>query len=330
MSGLEFREPLWFLLLIPWAGTIAWYLFARVRERETSISVPSIDAYEKAPSLRAATYDYLPLLRAVSTLLLVIALAGPGKSLGFTSVLHPGIDIFVALDVSDSMGSEDFEPKNRLQVAKNVLRDFITLRVHDRIGLVVFSGEACLMSPLTLEHETIAETLDEADLDTVREEGTAIGEALALAASRMPEEKGRTRIVLLLTDGVNNRGSVEPETAARMCARMGIKVYTVGIGSDEPRTAWQGLRSLFKGRHQEFDEATVKEIAAITGGKYFRASSAGVLWENVKDIDALEKSTVRKNEYMEFRDGFMPWLAVAALFFLAEIILRAAVYRKVP
>ncbi len=330
MSAFEFREPLWLLLLIPWAALILFHVRFRVRENEASISVPDARGLARGWSFRASTYPYLHALRAGAVLFLVLALAGPGRSVGSTSVNHPGIDIFVALDASDSMGSEDFEPRNRLQVAKNVLRDFIARRANDRIGLIVFSGEAYLQCPLTLEHDMIAQVLDETGLDTVPEEGTAIGDALALAASRMPGDKGRTRIILLLTDGVNNRGFVDPVTAAKMCAREGIRVYAVGIGSEPPSSVWEALRSLWKKRYHEFDEAAVRELAQITGGKFYRAGSAGVLWENVKDIDQLEKSVAVKNEYVEFRDGFMPYLAAAVLLFLAEVLLRAAFYRKVP
>jgi len=332
VPGFDFKDPLFLLLLIPLAAAAALYLRLRMGERGAAIALSSVRLAGHRPSIRTAAYPYLPLLRFASVFLLILALARPGKSVEATGIRTPGIDIMLALDVSDSMKGEDFEPDNRLGVAKRVIRDFIARRPNDRVGLVVFSGDAYLHCPLTMDHSVVLDLVDELDFDTVEEEGTAIGEALALAASRMPEGGAKSRIILLLTDGMNNRGSIDPETAAALCAGAGIRVYPVGIGR-EGRVPYPSGGGIFRSTRyllNHFDEKSLRAVADLSGGVFYRAESTGVLWDRVRDIDRLEKSDIETKVYREFYDGFQFFLAAAMALFFLEILLRSAIFRKVP
>ncbi len=332
MHGPDFKDPLYLLLLIPFAATVAWYIYRRIGGRRAAIAVSSAMVVERRGSIRVTTYPYLPVLRFAAVFLLIIALARPGTSVDMTSIKNPGIDIMIAMDVSDSMMGQDFEPDNRLEVAKRVVRDFIARRTSDRVGLVVFSGDAYLHCPLTVDHNVVGEIIDELDFETVDEEGTAIGEAIALAAARMIESTAKSRVILLLTDGMNNRGSIDPETAAALCAEAGIRVYAVGIGR-EGRVPYPVGKGIFRSQRfllNHFDEKALRGVAGLTGGKFYRAESGGVLWENVRDIDRLEKSDIETRVYREFHDGFQYFLAAAMILFFLEIMLRSVFYRKVP
>jgi len=330
--GIEFKDPAWLLLLLPAAGMAAWYIWKGLYHRESALAVSSAEVVRRPRTIRVVLYPWLPALRFLSIFFIIIALSRPGRGIDYTSIRNQGIDIMIALDVSDSMMGEDFQPKNRLEVAKQVIGEFIGKRPTDRIGLVVFSGDAYLQCPLTAEREMIGEILDDVDFETVEEEGTAIGEALALAASRMMDSRAKSRIVLLLTDGVNNRGSIDPETAAKMCAELGIRVYSIGIGKEGPVPFSTG-RGIFRGttyREDQFDPAAIRSIAELTGGKFYRAVTSGIRWENIKDIDRLEKSDVEARVYHEFYDRFMVLLIIAMTLFFSELILRSLVFRKLP
>lgn len=332
MAQLEFKNPLLLLLLAPYAALVLWYFYARVYRRDSAVALSSERVLTKRRSFRVATYRFLPALRFAAILLLLVAVARPGKGVHYTSVKNLGIDIVIALDVSGSMQGEDFQPKNRLAVAKQVVADFISKRKHDRIGMVVFAGEAYLQCPLTVEHDMLTDILQEVDFGTVATDGTAIGDALGLAASRMTDDKAKSRIILLLTDGMNNRGAIDPETAADACKEMGVKIYSVGIGK-EGRVPYPGPGGVFFGQRflmNHFDETVLREISEKTGGKFYRAQSSGVLWENIHDIDRLEKTEVEVKVYHEFHDRFQYLLAAAMALFFIEIILRSAVYRKIP
>lgn len=332
MPGIDFKDPVYLLLLIPFAAAVAWYVYRRIGGRGAAIAVSSASVVARRPSIRVTTYPYLPILRLAAVFLLILALARPGRSVEATSIKTPGIDIMVALDVSDSMMGEDFRPNNRLGVAKRVVRDFIERRPNDRVGLVVFSGDAYLHCPLTVDHSVVLDLVDELDFDTVEEEGTAIGEAIALAASRMLESGAKSRIIILLTDGMNNRGSIDPETAAALCAGAGIRVYPVGIGR-EGRVPYPSGGGIFRSARyliNHFDEKALRTVADVTEGKFYRAESGGVLWDHVRDIDRLEKSDIKTKVFHEFHDGFQFFLAAAMALFFLEILLRSAFYRKVP
>jgi Ca-activated chloride channel family protein len=326
---MEFKHPFVLLLLIPYGVMVFWYVYGRLCRRGAAVAVSSRSILKERRTFRTITYPYMPALRFLAILSLIIALARPGRGLDYSSVKNQGIDIMIALDLSPSMLGEDFQPRNRLAVAKQVVRDFITRRTADRIGMVVFSGEACLQCPLTMEHDIIADILDDVDFSSVGVDGTAIGDALALAASRMMEGAARSRIILLITDGVNNRGDIDPETAAKTCGELGIKIYSVGIGKDG-RVPYPG--GVFGRQYvmNQFNPETLRNASSITGGRFYRAESGGVLWENIRDIDMLEKSEIDVKRYHEFHDSFQVFLMIATALFLAEILARSLLYRKIP
>lgn len=327
----EFKDPLFLLLLVPWAIALFWFLWRRLYRREAAVAVSSEAVVPRRRSFRADTYRWLWALRFASSLLLIIALARPGRGVDYTSLKNLGIDIMIAMDVSLSMLAEDFQPKNRITVAKQVIADFVKRRPTDRIGLVVFAGEAYLQCPLTIEHGMIADIVQDVSFETVHVDGTAIGDALAMAVARLAESKAKNRIVLLVTDGMNNRGSIDPETAAKMASDLGVKVYTVGIGKKgEPVPYPTGFMGMTRPVVMDMDEDSLREIARVTGGRFFQATSSGVLWENIRDIDRLEKSEVEVKRYHEFYDRFQWPLYAAIAVFLLEILLRSIVYRKVP
>jgi len=332
MSSFEFKDPQYLFLLIPYFIFLAWFLFRKLYNRESAIAVPSKEIINIKKSFRTRTYRFLPIFRFLSIFLLILAVAAPGRGVNYSSVKNLGIDIMIALDVSGSMRGQDFLPKNRLTVAKKVIRDFVSKRKTDRVGLVVFAGEAYLQCPLTIEHKMVNELIDEINFDSVDVDGTAIGDAVALSASRMMESKSKSKIILLLTDGVNNKGKIDPETAGKTCKDLGIKIYSVGIGKNG-RVPYPNPGGIFfKTQYMmnQFDPAVLKSISSMTGGKFFRATSSGVLWQNIKDIDMLEKSEVELKQYHRFYGKFQRFLIVAAILFLIEIVLRTVVYRKLP
>ncbi len=331
MAYLEFKNPLLLLLLVPWAAALFWFLWGRLYAREAAVAISSESVVRARPTIRARTYRFLPALRFAAMLLLIVALARPGKGISYSSVKNLGIDIMVAMDVSLSMLAEDFQPKNRLVVSREVIKDFIARRGADRIGMVIFAGEAYLQCPLTLEHRMITDIVDEVDFDSVHVDGTAIGDAIALASARMMERTSRGRVILLVTDGMNNRGSIDPETAARAAAELGIKIYAVGIGKKgEPVPYPTGIPMVTRQVVIDIDDEMLTKVAELTGGKYYQATSSGVFWKYMKEIDRLEKTNVEIRRYHEFYDRFH-WLLYAAMAcFFAEVLLRSVVYRKVP
>jgi len=332
MGQIEFKNPLFLLLLVPYAAMVLWYLYRRYYNRESAFAASSESMVKRRDSFRSMTYRFIPALRFIAILLIILSLARPGKGIDYSSVKNLGIDIMIALDASGSMQGEDFQPQNRLAVAKQVIKDFIDKRKSDRLGMVVFAGEAYLQCPLTVERPMIQDIVDEIDFESVPVNGTAIGDAIALAASRMIDSKAKSKIILLLTDGMNNKGKIDPETAAKTAADLGIRIYCVGIGKDG-LVPYPNPHSLFFGKRYEqnqFDETALREIAKATGGKFYRATSGGVLWDNIRDIDRLERSEIETRQYHEFYDKFHLFLAAGISLFLLEVVLRAAVYRKIP
>ena len=329
MEQLEFRYPLALVLLIPYAAAVFIFFWMKINSRAAAISISSKTVLRTASTFKTRTYPFLPLLRFLSILLLIIALAAPGRGITYSSIKNSGIDIMVVLDLSLSMQGEDFEPKNRLEVAKRVVTDFIRKRANDRVGLVVFAGEAYLQCPLTIEHDALIELIDEIDFDTISVDGTAIGDALALAAARMLNDDSKSRIILLITDGVNNRGIIDVPTAAKTCREFGIKIYSVGIGK-EGQVPYPG--GFFGKRYvsNSFDPAVLTEASKITGGKFYRAESSGVFWEGMNEIDALEKSVINVKKHHRFYSKASIFLVMAMSLFFLEILLRSLVYRKIP
>jgi Ca-activated chloride channel family protein len=327
---VHFADPYW-LFLLALVPALGWW---SVRRRPAAITHPRLAAVV-ARGLRpgrAVRLRHVPLgLRLLALALLVIALARPQVALPGRPATSLGVDIMVALDISGSMGAQDFRP-NRLEVAKRVVGEFAEGRPADRVGLVLFAAYAFTRVPLTLDHALLARQLDRVELGLI-DDGTAIGDALATALGRLADSPAASRVVVLLTDGVNNRGEIDPLTAADMAARAGVRVYTVGVGSGEP--FYQVEDDPVFGRRRvrmeaKVDEALLTKVANLTGGRFFRARDADALRAIYRRIDALEKSPLSAHAPLLFADRY-PWPAAAGLLLLLlEWALAAGRLRRVP
>ena len=281
---------------------------------------------------RDRTRVLLWILGGAGMLLLTLALARPQKGFRENELSGRGVDIVLALDVSSSMRAEDFQPDNRLAVAKTVAQSFVASRPHDRLGLVLFAGTAVTQCPLTLDHPVLGDLLGRVDFGMV-EDGTAIGTGLATALNRLRDSRAKSRVVILLTDGDNNRGNIDPATAAELARALGVRVYTIGVGTsgiapmpiDDPVF---GLR--YERVPVRLDEATLKGIAQRTGGQYFRARDAAGLARIYGQIDRLEKSDVTSASYSEWRDRGPELLVVAALCLAVAFTLSLAGWARIP
>lgn len=326
----RFAHPylLFLLALVPLA---AWYVLRHRPER--SVAYSSLDlllgaGLEASPWKRYATLA----LRLLVLSLVIVGLARPQTGRSKHTTYSEGIDIMLVLDTSGSMQAQDFEPKNRLHVAKEVLKEFISKRPQDRIGLVVFSADAMTQCPLTLDHILLAKLVDGVDFGML-DDGTAIGVGLATACNRLRASKAKSKIVVLLTDGQNNAGMVDPATAARVAASLGLKVYTIGVGThgrapipvDDP-VFGRRLISV----EVDIDEVTLRKIAELTGGKYFRATDTEQLVSIYNQIDQMEKTKVESETFVEYTDRFL-WFVLPALgLFVLELGLAETVLRETP
>jgi Ca-activated chloride channel family protein len=286
-------------------------------------------------SWRITWRPLLTVMRLLTIALILLALARPQIVQGKETISGEGVEIALALDISGSMASLDFEPQNRLQASKQVIGDFIMERPYDKIGLVVFAHEAFNQSPLTLDHNMVDRSLDQIELagDMGLDDGTAIGLGIANAASMLTNSDAESKVIILLTDGVNNAGQIDPLTAAEAAKALGIKVYTIGAG--RPGQVPVPVQSLFGGSqivYQEsvLDEATLQEVADVTGGQYFRAEDTEGLREIYNAINDMEQSQVEVDVYNQYFELAGYLLVPALLIFLAEMILRHTTFRKIP
>ncbi len=271
-------------------------------------------------------------LRVLVLALVIVAVARPQTGQSEYTTHTEGVDILMVLDTSGSMQAQDFKPKNRLHVAKEVVKEFVGKRKHDRIGLVVFAAQAVTQCPLTLDYPVLTRLIDEVDIGML-EDGTAIGVALATAVNRLKNSQAESRIVVLLTDGQNNTGMVDPTTAAKVAAAMGIKVHTIGVGT-KGRAPMPVNDPIFGKRlisvEVDLDEDTLTKIAELTDGQYFRATDREELFEIYDRIDELEKTRIESETYVEYTDRF-PWFLLPALGLLTlELALGQTILRELP
>lgn len=306
------------------------------RSNAPAIRIGEIQHVREIPrSLSIRLLPSLKILRFVVISLLIIALARPQLSQSQERRFTEGIDIILALDISESMRAEDAKDANRLETAKSVIRDFLRHRESDRIGLVVFSGESYTLCPLTLDYTVLIELLDgvEVALGGQLKDGTAIGDAIATTTHRLRVSETKNRIVILLTDGENNSGSIDPGTAASLAQSLEIKVYTIGMGK-EGGALIPYEDTTFGKRYREvktyLDEGTLKLIANVTGGRYFRATDVQSLRHVYTEIDQLEKTEFKVVDYTEEKEIAVYFLIPAALLFGLEVLLRNTVLRKIP
>lgn len=326
----EFAHPDFFYLLLIIPLMIAWYIYKNYRSKaEIKISTTLPFAAVKR-SARLYLYHLLFVFRIVALALLVVALARPQTTSRSTDVSIEGIDIVISLDISGSMLAEDFQP-NRMEAAKELAIEFIEGRPGDRIGLVVFAGESFTQVPLTTDHRVLTEMFRKIRTGMI-EDGTAIGDGLATAIARLTESDAVSKVIILLSDGVNNMGAIDPLSAAEIARMKNIRVYSVGIGSYG--TAPFPVQTPFGIRYQnvpvEIDEELLMEISEITGGKYFRATSNTKLREVYAEIDQLEKSKIDVTEFFKRSEEFLPFALLAMLFFVVEILLKYTIFRTTP
>ena len=276
-------------------------------------------------------------LRWLTLALLIVALAQPRWLKGEGRVRASGVDIVIALDLSESMSAEDFELKgervNRLAIAKNVIEKFVSHRPDDRLGLVAFAGEAYIASPQTLDHSFFLQNLQRLDLKTIRQGGTAIGSAIAMSVNRVRDLKSKSKLIILMTDGQNNAGKIPPLTAAEAAHALGLKVYSIGVGTHG--TAPQPYNDVFGiKRYREvpvdIDEKTLAEIAKITGGKYYRADNSETLMKIYAEIDRLEKTDVEVRKFQQYEELFKWAILAAVTVLLLETLLAHTLWRKLP
>jgi Ca-activated chloride channel family protein len=325
-----YQNPEMFYLLLGLIPMAAWYIF-RYRRNTASIQVSSTAPVLKAPVTARHILRHLPfLLQLAAMALFVVVLARPQSSTRWENTTTEGIDIMISLDISTSMLAMDFQP-NRLEAAKKVAMEFISGREHDRMGLVVFAGEAFTQCPLTTDRAVLLNLFSGIKTGLI-EDGTAIGNGLATAVARLKDSDAISRVVILLSDGENNRGEVAPITAAEIARTFGIRVYTVGVGSvgTAPFPVQTPFGTQIRDMEVKIDEDMLRQIASITGGQYFRATNNLKLAEIYKEIDQLEKSRIETKEFSKRAEEFMPFALAGLLFLLASLALRVTLFRNIP
>ena len=262
---------------------------------------------------------------------LLIALARPQSLKKNQNRERYGVDILLSLDVSGSMESIDFKP-NRLEAAKKVIQNFITKRSDDRIGLVIFSGTAYTKIPLTLDYQVIKKTVEQVSTNDVNKEGTAIGMGIAVALNRLNKRETKTKIIILVTDGDNNTGMITPETAMELAKEMKVKIYTVGVGSDQTvipvQNAFGGIS--YQRIQGGLNEELLKKTASLTGGKYYRAVDEAKLKEIFDEIDRLERSKIEVKDFFNFEEHFYKWIWAGLIFLILGILLKELIFIKIP
>lgn len=330
MNNITFANPgfLFFLLLIP--ALVAWYYF-RLRSNESEVRYSTLLPFSAISSTTRERLRHLPfVLRMCALSLLIIAIARPQSTSKGENIYSEGIDIVLALDVSGSMLAEDFQP-NRIEAAKNVAQDFISGRTNDRIGLVIFSGESFTQCPLTVDYTVLKNLIGKIKSGMI-EDGTAIGMGLATAVNRLKESKAKSKVIILLTDGVNNRGEIDPITAAQIAQTYGIRVYTVGVGTIGQ--APYPVQTPFGIRYQmvpvDVDESALTKIAELTGGKYFRATDNRKLKAIYNEIDRLEKTKIEVRSYRRHQELFYSLATLAFMFLLVDVGVSQTWLRKLP
>lgn len=324
-----FAHP-WALLLLP---LIPAYLGYVGRWRRRALTFSRTNALGRIGGRAAGWLVRAPeALRAGAITLLIVALAAPRTGVSGVDIETEGIAIVLVLDISSSMLAEDFHPQNRFAVAKDKMAVFIRGRQHDRIGLIAFAGEALTQVPLTIDYPVLFRALDDVEIGDL-EDGTAIGTGIATAANRLRRTPGESRVIILMTDGENNRGEIDPLTAARAAAAFDIKVYAIGIGSDGRARMPIGRRP--GGRHYtnvpvHIDEDLLRKVADVSGGRYFRATNEAALDSVYRHIDRLEKTPVEIRRYVEYTPWHLPFILFAASMLLVEWAVRASRWGTVP
>jgi Ca-activated chloride channel family protein len=332
MDKVTFLNPefFWLFLVIPIA--IAWLFFKR-KQQSATLKISSIGGFKSSKSILAKLKPYLNVLRIIALSSLIIALARPRTvDISNQTKTTKGIDIVMAIDLSSSMLAKDLRP-NRMEALKQVASNFVDARQNDRIGVVVYAAEAYTKTPVTSDKAIVKEAISDIKYDKVLQDGTGIGMGLTTAVNRLKESKAKSKIIILLTDGVNNAGFIEPETASEIAKEYGIKVYTIGLGSNGMAEfpyayAPNGRDFLYKMMPVEIDQELMKTIARNTGGKYFRASSNSKLESIYDEINKLETTEIEELKFYDYDEKFRPFVWIAGILLLLEIVLRNTIFRS--
>lgn len=330
MRDITFANPELLFLLALLVPVIAWYILKN-KSSQASLQISSINGFKGLnPSFKYYIRHVLFAFRIIAIALLIVALARPQSTRNWKDVTTEGIDIVMALDISSSMLARDFNP-NRLEASKNIAKEFIQGRPNDRIGLVVFSGESFTQCPLTTDHSVLINLFEEIESGMVKD-GTAIGMGLATAVNRLKDSDTKSKVVILLTDGVNNMGSIAPATAAEIAKTFDIRVYTIGVGSHGkapyPVNTPYGVR--YKDMEVEIDEEGLQQISYETEGEYFRATDNQKLKSIYQQIDKLEKSKIEVKEYSEKSEEYLNFALIAGILLLVEVVSKSTVMRSIP
>ena len=331
ISDITFVSPyfLGLLALIPFA--IFWEMRNRA-SRSVNMRMPDLQSIKGIRSIRAVLYPYLNILKAISYALFVIALARPQLTLKEEEVKAEGIDIMMIMDISSSMLAQDFKP-DRLEVSKKVAMQFVDKRPYDRVGLVVFSGESFTQCPLTTDHRVLKDFLAGLQCGLL-EDGTAIGMGLASAVNRLKDSEAKSKVIILLTDGVNNSGYIKPMTAAEIAQELETKVYTIGVGSVgqalSPISRRSDGRYVFGMAKVEIDEGLLNQISEMTGGKYYRATDEQSLEAIYAEIDRLEKTEMDITTFKRYSEEYGRFLWIGIILFLIEVVLRHSLFKTLP
>lgn len=330
LEGVEFlnKQMFWVFLALPLV--LLWYIFKH-KKQTAEFKISSIKGFKTGSSWLPKLKHLMFVLRLCALALLILALARPQTvDVSTKTKTTRGIDIVMAIDVSASMLAKDLKP-NRLEALKNVAAEFIKGRPNDRIGLVEYAGESYTKTPITSDKAIVLRSLRDIKYNTIIEGGTAIGMGLATSVNRLKDSKAKSKIIILLTDGVNNSGFIDPNTASELAAEYGIKTYTIGLGTNGMALSPVALTggTFQYGRVQvEIDEDLLIEIAKVTGGQYFRATDNKKLKEIYKEIDKLEKTDVEEFKFYNYEEKFRPLVLLAGLLLILELLLRFTIFRS--
>ena len=331
MDNLVFKNPefLWLLLLIP---VIIFFMYYFRFKKVSNLKISSFDNF-KTKSFKSKLYPLLNTLRIISIALVIIALSRPQEiSNSSRTKTSSGIDIVIAVDISSSMLAQDLKP-NRLEALKSVASEFINDRINDMIGLVIYAGESYTKTPVTSDKEVVINSLTEISFDGIIDDGTAIGMGLATSVNRLKDSKAKSKVIILLTDGVNNSGFIDPSTAADLASTYGIKTYTIGLGTNGNARAPVALNPngsfRFGITKVEIDEDLLNEVADKTGGKYFRATDNRKLEEIYEEINKLEKTEVEEIKYSDIDEKYRPFALLAFVLISLELFLKYVIFRSV-
>ncbi|SDF00024.1 Ca-activated chloride channel family protein [Mucilaginibacter pineti] len=326
-KGIEFAHPGFFWLFITIPLMVGWYIWKQ-KQLQGNLNVPSIKGFTIIKKSMVPRFRHLGIiLRSLAMAALVVALARPQSSLSWQDSTTEGIDIMIASDISGSMLAEDFKP-NRLEAGKNIAIDFIKNRPNDRIGLVIFSGESFTQCPLTIDHDVLINLYADIKNGMITD-GTAIGMGLATAVNRLRGSEAKSKVIILLTDGSNNAGSIPPITAAEIAKQFNVRVYTVGLGTNgyAPYPVQTPIGIQYQRMKVDIDEGTLSKIASITGGKYFRATNNETLKDIYTQIDKLEKAKIDVTQYRKKTEMFMPWAIIALALLSLEFLLKNTLFK---